>query len=227
MSITAENAIFDARVKKGATELDAVYGSDWRNKIDLSLLDMSSPTQCVLGQVYGSYSVGLAKLNVSSYNNDAQDYGFTTLESGDYGNVKINAAWLRFLSYKDGEVVEADGWSAAWPFIRIEKMVRVAGKTYYAIQPGDIIDGQFKPERYENPRLYTASKLGKDYKRCTPAPEKGSIVKNTAGEIYYIGKDNMAWLISGTTATWIAVSRIGAFTILKNVTGGNFNITNK
>lgn len=230
MSITADNAIFDARVKKGATKLDAVMGRDWRNKIDPTTLNLASSTLCVLGQIYGDYHGGAAKLNLSSHNNDAQDYGFTTLDSGDPSNSKIKAAWMRLLSFKDDEVVQGDGWNAVWSFVRIARMVRVADKTYYVIQPGDVTDGEFEALQYEQPRLYIASNLMQNYKRWTPAPERGSIVKTADGEIYYIGKDSMAWLINDTSASWIGVNRLmskGGLTVLKTSIGTKFNTTEK
>ena len=225
MSITADNAIFDARVKRGATRLDAVMGEEWRNKIDPTTLNLASSTLCVLGQIYGGYRGGLAKLGLSSINNDAQNYGFTTLDSGDPSNSKIEAAWMRLLSFKDGEVVQGDGWHALWSYVRIVKMVRVLDKTYYVIQPGDVIDGEFKADRYERPRLYSASNVTQNYSRWTPAPKQGSIVKAASGEIYYIGKDKMAWLISEATATWTWVRNLGPVTVLKTSTGAEFNTT--
>lgn len=230
MSITADNAIFDARVKKGATKLDAMMGRDWRNDIDPTTLSLTSGTLCVLGQIYGDYHGGLAKLGLSSVNNDAHDYGFTTLDSGDPSNSKIKAAWMRLLSFKDGEVVQGDSWNAAWSFIRIEKMVRVLDKTYYVIQPGDVTGGEFKADRYEALRVCAASNVTQNYKRWAPAPKVGSIVKTEDGEIYYIGKDNMAWLISDTAASWIGVNRLmskGGVTVLKTTVGTEFNTTEK
>ena len=34
----------------------------WFNKIDTDRLDIASPTNCVLGQLYGEYALGLEKL---------------------------------------------------------------------------------------------------------------------------------------------------------------------
>ena len=63
-----------ARASDGADLLD-VHGPDgWRDKIDLSALDMKDVRFCVLGQVYGTYYIGLNDLNL---NDDATpDYGF-------------------------------------------------------------------------------------------------------------------------------------------------------
>lgn len=38
--------------------------SAWRSVIDTQLLDMSDPALCVLGQVYGYWDVGLARLGI-------------------------------------------------------------------------------------------------------------------------------------------------------------------
>lgn len=45
------------RVQKGIDFLDEYGPEDWRNGIDLGTLNLSSPTDCVLGQLYGVYSL--------------------------------------------------------------------------------------------------------------------------------------------------------------------------
>ena len=47
--------IYHARVVAGAYWLDAKLPG-WENKISLQLLNMRSCTECVLGQIWGSYS---------------------------------------------------------------------------------------------------------------------------------------------------------------------------
>lgn len=66
------------RVEKGAKFLDRNV-PDWyngRHKIDLECLDLSSPSSCVLGQVYkiNGYSRGLVRLKLDDA--QAMAYGF-------------------------------------------------------------------------------------------------------------------------------------------------------
>jgi hypothetical protein len=51
------------KVQKGAKFLDKKY-PNWYKKIKLDRLDMEWAENCVLGQLYGEYSVGLATLNL-------------------------------------------------------------------------------------------------------------------------------------------------------------------
>lgn len=219
-----ENEIFDARVQNGIAKLNAVHGTNWADKIDVTKLDLSDSDTCVLGQVYGAYVDGLRELGLSVYGMDAQNYGFTTIDSGDPSNEKIQAAWLRVLKFEDGTVMEADGWNATWSYLRIHTMCRVNDKTYYVVQPGDLNDkGEFCADTHKTPRIYTASSLLNNYKRHVPAPKQGSIVKTESGSIYYIGKDKKAWRIDAAATTWINVASLGKTTALNTVMGVPFN----
>ncbi len=228
MSITTAET-FDARVKKGVEKLNAAKGADWVSLIDPSALDLMSSSKCVLGQLYGDYHDGLVKLGLSSGNNDAEDYGFTTLEGNDPSNAKITAAWLRFLSFKDGQIMEHDSWNATWSFLRIEKMVRVGDKTWYVVQPGDMDSDteEFRADAYEIPRLYSAANIVRNYKRKVDLPKKGQIVKGKGGEIFYVSKDSTAWRIDDAVATWQSVSTVaelyGPLVPLKTSSGKEFN----
>lgn len=219
-----ENEIFDARVQNGIAKLNAVYGKNWADKIDVTKLDLSDSKTCVLGQVYGEYMDGLRNLGLSVYGMDAQVYGFASIDSGDPSNKKIQAAWLRVLKFEGETIMEGDGWNASWSYLRIHTMSRVNDKTYYVIQPGDLNDkGEFLADTYEAPRLYSASSVINNYKRYIPAPKQGSIVKTESGSIYYIGKDKKAWRIDASATTWINVASLGKTTALNTVTGAPFN----
>jgi hypothetical protein len=50
------------RVKRGMALLQEVYGDDWVEQINANRLDLSSSSECVLGQVYGEYETGLDEL---------------------------------------------------------------------------------------------------------------------------------------------------------------------
>lgn len=46
------------QVVNGAALLDKITDTPWRNEIDTSILDMGSHSDCLLGQLYGSYING-------------------------------------------------------------------------------------------------------------------------------------------------------------------------
>ncbi len=51
--ITEENVA--EVVASGAALLDSVRDADWRDRIDVGILDMAHASRCVLGQLYGSW----------------------------------------------------------------------------------------------------------------------------------------------------------------------------
>lgn len=53
----------EQRVANGATALDASV-SCWQNGVDPDVLDITDGGDCVLGQLYGHYGVGINHLNV-------------------------------------------------------------------------------------------------------------------------------------------------------------------
>lgn len=57
----ATDAVRRALVRRAAARLDVV-APDWRSRVDPTTLDMNSCDRCVLGQVFGSYRVGLSAL---------------------------------------------------------------------------------------------------------------------------------------------------------------------
>lgn len=64
----------DAR--KGAKLLDAYFGKrSWRQVINPSTLDIELWNKCILGQIFGSYSLGLATLGL--WNPEAMELGFS------------------------------------------------------------------------------------------------------------------------------------------------------
>jgi len=55
--------IEDARANKGAKLLDR-ENPNWFKKVDVERLHIPSPSRCVLGQVYGLFSIGLDALHM-------------------------------------------------------------------------------------------------------------------------------------------------------------------
>jgi len=73
------------KVQAGAALLDDLGPEQWWTKLDAANLEISSCVRCVLGQLYGTYSVGLDGVGIST--NDARLYGFTA------GDSDINERW--------------------------------------------------------------------------------------------------------------------------------------
>lgn len=81
------NPVFDEdevreAVSKGIALLDMYGPSDWRSRVDLSILSMDSPYSCILGQIYSGmeggrsgFSTGLHILDQYAYFN-VREHGF-------------------------------------------------------------------------------------------------------------------------------------------------------
>lgn len=98
------------KVDRGVQFLDAVV-ADWRNRIDLSELDLGDPAHCVLGQVFGDdddpvrsgWAEGSARLDEFEQDNsllsgDTYDdtcilYGFD-IDYGDLTYLDLQSEWL-------------------------------------------------------------------------------------------------------------------------------------
>jgi len=81
-------------VETGIDLLDS-EAPGWVNCIDLDTLDMSTTGNCVLGQVYGDFFIGMAELFASDDPELAVRHGFETPDetdpSCDYD--ALNEAW--------------------------------------------------------------------------------------------------------------------------------------
>lgn len=76
-------AIFPTeRAAAGATMLDERVPG-WHDKIDLTTIEIVSGTRCILGQLYGTYGIGLKELSL----NESYRFGFTA------GSDDLNQAW--------------------------------------------------------------------------------------------------------------------------------------
>lgn len=73
----------------GAKFLDENGPQNWRDKIQPAELELSSSTDCVLGQLYGDYGVGLASLRIN---------GFQERELGFDGRTST-MTWLSVLGH--------------------------------------------------------------------------------------------------------------------------------
>lgn len=82
------------RVKRGAALLDRLEPR-WRQWVDAENLRMQGGCDCVLGQVFGSYSEGVAKLLGLCTVDEPADYGFVTRWE-DYP--LLDTLWREYLS---------------------------------------------------------------------------------------------------------------------------------
>lgn len=82
---TATAEELEASARAGAKLLD-LYDPGWWHQdsghiqlaaIDLSVLDINSTGQCVLGQRYGEYRAGMAVLGLECTDADSEPYGFS------------------------------------------------------------------------------------------------------------------------------------------------------
>lgn len=91
------------RVAKGVEYMDTFAPANWRSRINLDDLTISSSVYCIWGQVFddGSGWSGFTThsnefhTNVNSYNDSPSDYGF----DGPWAEIEeLDAEWLRVLS---------------------------------------------------------------------------------------------------------------------------------
>jgi len=93
-------------VARGVALLDQCGPAGWRDQIDLPTFSITSDWDCVLGQVYGLYSVGATELFgewIEVDNVVAAEHGFfvrSTVFGGTFWQCRdaLQAAWLAELS---------------------------------------------------------------------------------------------------------------------------------
>lgn len=99
---TPQSTIYK-RVRRGAKLLDE-KASGWEKKIERDL-NMSSPNSCVLGQVFGNYVTGLAKLNLPLDGTDRNiqvAHGFEQPYPTEDGYwPRLEATWRRLLARRN------------------------------------------------------------------------------------------------------------------------------
>jgi len=62
-----------AAIRRGIKLLDCTEVSDWRDKINLDILDLGCGGDCILGQLYQDFDIGLDELSLSTQ--EAEYYG--------------------------------------------------------------------------------------------------------------------------------------------------------
>lgn len=100
--------LMSRRVEKGAAYLD-VKRPGWHEEINTATLEMDSPHNCILGQLYEDYSYGIHRIRLHSVSKAAK-HGFVltywqnlTDKSTKRNNEKLKAEWINVIqSRKSG-----------------------------------------------------------------------------------------------------------------------------
>jgi len=77
----------EEQVREGIAYLDACNDHSWRRAVNWDMLDMRNEQLCVLGQLYGSYGLGLMKLGIEGID------VHTTLPSS-LGFCRFHTCWI-------------------------------------------------------------------------------------------------------------------------------------
>lgn len=92
-----------ARVAKGAALLDT-QRPGWAQKINPETFQISSCTNCVLGQLYGGFGEGCTRTFPGASSWEAQSHGFVDFFANSYG--ELQEAWLEAIAERTAPQVE-------------------------------------------------------------------------------------------------------------------------
>lgn len=87
------------RVERGADLLDHEW-TGWETEVSLEDLNMVLHDRCVLGQLYGTYGVGLCELGIPT---DARHYGFAGHGGDSEDWEAIESEWITELRARTRE----------------------------------------------------------------------------------------------------------------------------
>lgn len=206
---------YAAKVAAGIKFLDSkaaagVISADWRDKVDLGSLRLESCDVCVLGQVFGHYDTGKAKLGIDNY--DTRALGFNT----DYSMEELTEAWKDALGENGVLVEKGDVYKDRYGYavkVIATTLVPVDNETIttYIVQVGELKNGTqfnaysngkdlavFRKKDFETGGTYT-TKVEKF------VPKKGMFVTGTSGKTYYmVSDDEIREVKDGAYAYWLA-----------------------
>lgn len=80
------------RVQRGIDLLDEKGPKDWRDKIDITILSITSPLSCILGQTFGSFIDPICGFNIRGV---SDEYGFCGWKDD---SAELEAEWIRRLT---------------------------------------------------------------------------------------------------------------------------------
>lgn len=181
---------YAAKVAAGIKLLDE-REPGWRSKVEADDLNLGSCDVCVLGQVFGSYDLGLSDLGIDTV--DAKAYGFNT----SYDFQDLTDAWKDALG-KNGVLVEKgdvykDNYGYAVKVLQTI-ILSVDGKTIttYLVLTGNVdVAGTFKTHDEKHVTALQKSDFEVAYKTKVEkfVPKKGMFVTNWAGKNFYMVND--------------------------------------
>lgn len=81
-------------IRRGMKLLDGEIPK-WRRLIDLDELDLGDPCQCIIGQIYGDYEIGLDTLGLDTEDGELLGFGLdANLVERDDGKYESEYEWL-------------------------------------------------------------------------------------------------------------------------------------
>lgn len=195
---------YAAKVAAGIKLLDSKKPG-WRSKVEADDLNLGSCDVCVLGQVFGSYDLGLSDLGLDTF--DAKAYGFNT----SYDFQDLTDAWKDALG-KNGVLVEkGDVYKDRYGYsvkVLSTTLVTLDNETIttYIVQAGGIKGGAFTA--YDEKSVSILRK--KDFETTFTTkvekfvPKKGMFVTTASGKNYYmISDDELRELKDGAYSQWL------------------------
>ncbi len=105
--------MFEAEVAKGAGWLDANHPG-WERRIDLAVLDLSSPCRCVLGQIGGDFwdflasvPMGVGRIPWAVRHGFAMDISGSLYEPPDWA--ALDETWISLIKERFDSGLLSDG----------------------------------------------------------------------------------------------------------------------
>lgn len=90
----------ERRALRGAALLDQ-HRPGWERELELYLLNMHSCSNCVLGQLYGTYENGCHALNVDRIRDEPEHFGFEGDDGVSYHD--LDKAWTKIITERTKE----------------------------------------------------------------------------------------------------------------------------
>lgn len=185
------------RARSGAYLLDCKGPKDWRKKVNLEILALSSDKHCVLGQIYGNYDLGMDALGISSL--APIDLGFCAGSGSakhEYvSSRELDEAWRELLSTPDriGKIYKTT----------FNRYVKVIGKSenngVLWVCLGSDVGGRFEAHP-STPDYFvrTEERIEKEWTEVKPLTAvKGDVLFDNEGNLYLVGSDEVWRLHAG------------------------------
>lgn len=216
--------LLDEKSKNGSTcgwnncgssshRIPAVVPADWRKRIDFDTLAMSSTDNCILGQIFGDFTVGKQKLGITLGGmGHASDYGFDTGPGTDLYTL-LRDAWAKALGksvpfeVEVGKTYQNDYNSLVKVLTWHKAPVKGEMTKIYVVQLGEVRNG--KAVMGDSAHSYyaiTAASIRSQYSKgeYVPAPvfTEGMFLVNDAGKMFVYIDDDEVWSVQDKANVW-------------------------